>query len=42
MEATSVIWTVVIAVLAALSLSAGGWHLRRARGRGRGVGRRDR
>ncbi|MDQ0538235.1 hypothetical protein QF011_000776 [Curtobacterium flaccumfaciens] len=40
MDATSVIWTVVIAVIAALSLFAGGWRLRRARGRG--VGRRDR
>lgn len=40
MDATSVIWTVVIAVIAALSLSlsAGGWRLRR----GRQDGRRER
>ncbi|MCA5923945.1 LPXTG cell wall anchor domain-containing protein [Curtobacterium oceanosedimentum] len=31
MDATSVIWTVVIAVIAVLSLSAGGWRLRRRR-----------
>ncbi|WP_268750869.1 hypothetical protein [Curtobacterium sp. Leaf154] len=42
MDATSVIWTVVITVIAALSLSAGGWHLRQARGRGRGDDRRER
>jgi len=38
MDATGVIWTVVIAVIAALSLSAGGWRLRR----GRRADRRDR
>ena len=42
MDATSVIWTVVIAVIAALSLSAGGWRLRWGRGRGRQDGRRER
>lgn len=31
MDATSVIWTIVIVVIAALSLSAGGWRLRRGR-----------
>ncbi|WP_258320843.1 hypothetical protein [Curtobacterium flaccumfaciens] len=42
MDATSVIWTIVIAVIAALSLSAGGWRLRGGRGRGRQDGRRER
>lgn len=31
MDATSVIWTIVIVVIAAQSLSAGGWRLRRGR-----------
>lgn len=38
MDATSVIWTVVVVVIAALSLSAGGWRLRQ----GRRADRRDR
>lgn len=38
MDATSVIWTVVVVVIAALALSAGGWRLRR----GRRDDRRDR
>ncbi|UXN27330.1 hypothetical protein [Curtobacterium flaccumfaciens] len=40
MDATIVIWTIVIAVIAALSLSAGGWRL--GLGRGRRDGRRRR
>ncbi len=31
MDTTNVIWTVVIAAIAVLSLSAGGWRLRRTR-----------
>lgn len=42
MDASSVIWTLVVAVIAALSLSAGGWRLRRGRDRGRQDGRRER
>ncbi|WP_284731031.1 hypothetical protein [Curtobacterium aurantiacum] len=42
MDASSVIWTLVVAVIAALSLSAGGWRLRPGRRRGRQDGRRDR